>query len=62
MGFTSMEDLMKNLQRTFSGLSNQMMNGGLTVVKFDIREYEESGLKVGDKVYLEISKVQEQDV
>ncbi|NWG09580.1 MAG: hypothetical protein HXX80_04650 [Nitrososphaerales archaeon] len=58
MSFTSIEDLMKNLQRTFTGLSRQTV----TIVKFDMREYEESGLKVGDKVYLEITKVEKEGV
>jgi len=58
MSFTSIEDLMKNLQRTFTGLSRQTV----TIVKFDMREYEESGLKVGDKVYLEITKMEKEGV
>jgi hypothetical protein len=62
MGFTSMEDLMKDLQRALSGLSRQMMGGAVTVIKFDMREYEESGLKVGDKVYLEITKIEKEGV
>lgn len=62
MPFTSMEDLMKNLQRAFTGLSRQMMGGVVTVIKLDMREYEESGLKVGDKVYLEITKIEREGV
>ena len=62
MSFTSMEDLMKNLQRAFTGLSKQMMGGVVTVIKLDMRDYEESGLKVGDKVYLEITKVEREGV
>ncbi|MCS7116079.1 MAG: hypothetical protein RMJ31_05450 [Nitrososphaerota archaeon] len=62
IGFTSIEDLMKNLQRAIAGLSRQAMGGVVTVIKLDMREYEESGLKVGDKVYLEISKVEREGV
>jgi hypothetical protein len=62
MGFTSMEDLMKDLQRALSGLSRQMMGGTVTVIKLDMREYEESGLKVGDKIYLEITKTEKEGV
>jgi hypothetical protein len=62
MGFTSMEDLMKDLQRALTGLSRQTMSGTMTVIKLDMREYEESGLKVGDKVYLEISKTEKEGV
>ena len=62
MGFSSMEDLMKNLQKAFSGMSKQIMNGMTTVVKLDMREYEDSGLKVGDKVYLEIIKADKEGI
>lgn len=62
MGFTSMEDLIKDLQRALSGLSRQMMGGTVTVIKLDMREYEESGLKVGDKIYLEITKTEKEGV
>jgi hypothetical protein len=57
MAFKSMDDLMKNLQKSFAGLSNQMSGGVTTTIKMDMREYEDSGLKVGDKVYIEVSKV-----
>jgi hypothetical protein len=60
--FTSMEDLMKNLQKTFAGLPKQMIGGWVTVVRMEIREYDESGLKVGDKVYLEITKAEKEGV
>ncbi|MCP8312171.1 MAG: hypothetical protein L6M37_04375 [Candidatus Methylarchaceae archaeon HK02M1] len=62
MTFTSMEDLMKNLQRTFTNLSRHTMGRFVTTVKLDVKEYEESGLKVGDKVYLEITKVEKEGV
>ncbi|MEM3433380.1 MAG: hypothetical protein QXL52_05085 [Nitrososphaerales archaeon] len=62
MGFTSMEDLIKDLQRALSGLSRQMIGGTLTVIKLDMREYEESGLKVGDKICLEITKIEKEGV
>ena len=62
MTFTSIEDLMKNLQRNLTGLSSQMMGKFVTTIKLDMIEYEESGLKVGDKVYLEIAKVEKEGV
>jgi len=62
MGFTSMEDLMKDLQRALTGMSRQMMGGAVTVIRLDMREYEESGLKVGDKVYIEITKIEKEGV
>ena len=57
MAFKSMDELMKNLQKAMSGLSHQMSGGVTTTIKMDMREYEDSGLKVGDKVYIEVSKV-----
>jgi len=59
---SSMDDLMKNLQKAFSGIPKQMAGGMNTVVKMDVREYEESGFKVGDKVYLEITKAEKEGV
>lgn len=59
MGFNSMDDLAKNMQKAFSGLSRQMSGGATTTVKMDMREYEDSALKVGDKVELEIKKVEQ---
>ncbi|MCS6767896.1 MAG: hypothetical protein RMJ59_01685 [Candidatus Nitrosocaldus sp.] len=51
--FTSFEDLMKNLNRM---IASQLMGGFTTTLKLSIREYEESGIKVGDKIYLDIIK------
>ena len=54
MAFTSQEDFMKNLPKMFGG-------GGVNfsdspTFKLSIREYDESGLRVGDKVTIEIKK------
>jgi hypothetical protein len=53
MNFTSPEDLMKNLPKMFS---KNMNLGESPTFKLSIREYEESGLRVGDKVTIEIKK------
>ena len=53
MNFTSPEDLMKNLQKMFSRGINL---GESPTFKFSVLEYEESGLRVGDKVTIEIKK------
>jgi len=53
MTFTSPEDLNKNLSRMFGG---SMAFGDAPTFKLSIREYEESGLRVGDKVTIEIKK------
>lgn len=56
MGFTNMNDMMKDLNKMFSGMG--AMPGGVTSIKLDMHEYKEMGLSVGDKVYLEITKAE----
>lgn len=51
--FGSMEDLMKNINKIFA---SQLMGGFTTTLKFSIKEYEDSGIKVGDKIYLDVIK------
>lgn len=51
--FTSLEDLMKNINRM---IASQMVGGFTTTLKLSMKEYEESGIKVGDKIYLDIIK------
>lgn len=56
--FTSPEDMMKNLPKAFSNMMGGM--GGLSespTIKLSMREYEDMSLKVGDRVTLEIKKV-----
>ena len=53
MNFTSPEDLMKNFSKMFGRGINL---GESPTFKLSIREYEESGLRVGDKVTIEIKK------
>ena len=56
MGFTNMDDMMKNL--------NKMMAGGMgggpgnTSIKLDMHEYKELNLSVGDKVFLDLAKAE----
>jgi hypothetical protein len=61
MAFTSPEDLMKNLPKMMSNIS-RMTGGGGTVTdsptfKISMREYEDMAIKVGDKVTIEIKKL-----
>tara|TARA_Y100000031_G_C7934660_1_gene254296 strand:+ start:163 stop:486 length:324 start_codon:yes stop_codon:yes gene_type:complete len=56
MGFSSMEDLFKGLNKTLGNLPKQITGGGSTTIKVDMREYEDSNLKVGDKVAIQISR------
>lgn len=52
-GFGSMEDMMKNINKMFAG---QMMGNFTTTLKLSIKEYQDSGIKIGDKIYIDISK------
>jgi hypothetical protein len=62
MAFTSPEDLMKNLPKAMGDISKMITGGGgggLTdspTFKMSMKEYEDMGIKVGDKVSIEIKK------
>ena len=59
MGFTNMNDMMKDLNKMFSGMGGGMgMQSGVTQLKLEMHEYKDMGLSVGDKVYLELSKAE----
>lgn len=58
MAFTSPEDLMKNLPKAMGNIT-KMMGGGPTdspTFKVTMKEYEDIGIKVGDRVTIEITK------
>ena len=56
--FPSPEDLMQSLPKMLGGVGNAIGvgTGDSPAFKLSIREYDESGLKVGDKVTIEIKK------
>lgn len=56
MGFSNMNDMMKDLNKMLSGIGGVGMHGGITQLKLEIHEYKEMGLSVGDKVFLELTK------
>ena len=60
MAFTSPEDLMKNLPKMMSNISRMTGGGGAPTdsptFKMSMKEYEDIGIKVGDKVTIEIKK------
>ncbi len=60
MGFTNMNDMMKDLNKMFAGgMGGGMgMQGGITQLKLEMHEYKDMGLAVGDKVFLELSKAE----
>ncbi len=59
MGFSNMNDMMKDLNKMLSGMGGGMgMQSGITQLKLEMHEYKEMGLSVGDKVFLELSKAE----
>ena len=59
MAFTSPEDMMKNLPKAMGNISRMMAGGGASdspTFKISVREYEDIGIRVGDKVTIEIRK------
>ncbi len=62
--FSSMEDLAKNLPKVMANFPG-MMGPGLTdtpTIKISMREYQDMAIKVGDKVSIEIQKVESSGV
>ena len=63
MAFTSPEDLMKNLPKAMANISKMMDGGGPTgmtdspIFRMSMKEYEDMGIKVGDKVTIEVTKL-----
>ncbi|CAN5458316.1 hypothetical protein BH18THE2_BH18THE2_21340 [soil metagenome] len=56
--FTSPEDLMKNLFKAMSNMfGGRGMPGDSPTFKISMKEYEEMAIKIGDKVGIEINKV-----
>jgi hypothetical protein len=58
MGFSNMNDMMKDLNKMMSGMGGAGMQYGVTQLKLEMHEYKEMGLSVGDKVFLELSKAE----
>ena len=57
MGFTNMDDMVKNLNKMLSG-GGMGQPGNVTSIKLDMHEYKELNLGVGDKVYLEMTRAE----
>jgi hypothetical protein len=57
MGFTNMDDMVKNLNKMLTG-GGMGQPGSVTSIKLDMHEYKELNLGVGDKVYLEVTKAE----
>ncbi len=58
MGFSNMNDMMKDLNKMMSGMGGAGMQSGVTQLKLEMHEYKEMSLSVGDKVFLELSKAE----
>ena len=58
MGFSNMNDMMKDLNKMLSGMGGAGMQGGTTQLKLEMHEYKEMGLAVGDKVFLDMTKAE----
>ena len=60
MGFTNMNDMMKDLNKMISGgMGGGLgMQGGTTQLKLEMHEYKDMSLSVGDKVFLELTKAE----
>ena len=59
MGFTNMDDMMKNLNKMMAGGMGGMGGGpGNTSIKLDMHEYKELNLSVGDKVFFDLAKAE----
>lgn len=64
MAFSSIEEMMKNMPKVMANLPG-MLGGGLTdtpTIKLSMRDYQDMGIKVGDKVSIEIQKVESSGV
>ena len=58
MGFTNMNDMMKDLNKMMSGMGGMGMQSGITQLKLEMHEYKDMNLSVGDKVFLELTKAE----
>jgi len=58
MGFSNMNDMMKDLNKMMSGVGGMGAQSGVTQLKLEMHEYKDMGLSVGDKVFLELSKAE----
>lgn len=65
MAFNSPEDLMKNLPKAMSNISN-MFGGGPAgdspTFKVSMKEYDDLKVKVGDKVVIDIHRYEHNDI
>ncbi len=61
MGFSNMNDMMKDINKMMSGMGGaggMGMQSGITQLKLEMHEYKDLALSVGDKVFLELTKAE----
>ena len=59
MGFSNMNDMMKDLNKMLSGMGGGSGTvSGITSIKLDMHEYKDMGLSVGDRVYVDLTKAE----
>ena len=58
MGFTNMDDMMKNLNKMMAGGMGGMGGPGNTSIKLEMHEYKELNLSVGENVCFDMSKAE----
>jgi hypothetical protein len=62
MSFSSPEDLMKNLPKAMGNIAGMIGGAGGPIFKLSMREYEDTGFRVGDKVSIEIKKKEDSGI
>lgn len=58
MGFSNMNDMMKDINKMMSGMGGGGMTSNVTSIKLDMHEYKEMNLSVGDQVYVSLTKAE----
>jgi len=58
MGFSNMNDMMKDLNKMMGGMGGMGAQGSVTQLKLEMHEYKDMGLSVGDKVFLDMTKAE----
>src|SRR5574341_701068 len=62
MAFGSPEDLMKNLPKAMGNIAGMIGAADCPTFKLSMREYEDIGFRVGDKVSIEIKKKEDSGI
>ena len=58
MGFSNMNDMMKDLNKMMGGMGGMGAQGSVTQLKLEMHEYKDVGLAVGDQVFLDLTEAE----